>query len=133
MVSLPRVPRSYGALSTHRFHQDASLCWSSGLAHHTRAAAVVLPHHWDESTLRNYPRIYSGYIHLQSCAPQRPASGGTHPLRRVTSRVNCQTWMRCHGSPGLAQVDAQARVSSSHQHENTTFDNGTSLCPSWTT
>ena len=129
MVSLPRVPRSYGALSIHRFHQDASLYWSSGLGNHTRAAVAVRPRHWDEATLRNYPRMYSVYIRMRSCAPQRPTSGGTHLFRRVTCRANCQKWTRCHGSPGLAQVDAPASASSSHQHENTTFNNSTSPCP----
>src|SRR6266446_4074043 len=92
MVNLPRAPLSYGALSIHRFHQGASLCWSSGLADHTRVAVAARPRHWGESTLQNYPRIDSAYIRLRSCAPQRPTSGGTHPLRRVTSRVNCQKW-----------------------------------------
>src|SRR2546425_5165298 len=129
MVSLPRVPQSYGALSIHRFHQDASLYWSSGLENHTGVAAAARPRRWGESTLRNYPRMYSVYIRLRSCAPQFPTSGGTHLLRRVTSRVNCQKWTRCHGSPGLVQVDAPASASSSHQHKNTIFNNSTSPCP----
>jgi hypothetical protein len=129
MVSLPRIPLSYGALSRHRFHQGASLCWSSGLENSTRVAVAALPRHWDAATLRNYPRMYSVYIRLRSCAPQFPTSGGTHLLRRVTSRVNCQKWTRCHGSPGLVQVDAPASASSSHQHKNTTFNNSTSPCP----
>src|SRR5207244_4728362 len=120
MVSLPRVPLSYGALSIDRFHQDASLCWSADLEDHTRAAVAARPRHWGGSTLRNYPRMYSVYIRPRSYAPQRPTSAGTHPLRHVTSRVNYQTWMRCHGSPGLPQVDAQVSASSSYQHENTT-------------
>src|SRR5262245_13755876 len=116
MLSLPRAPLSYGALSIHRFHQDAALCWSSGLEHLTRAAVAALRRHWDEATLRNYPRMYSVYIRLRSFAPQHPTSGRTHLLRRVTSHANCQKWTRCHGSPGLAQVDAPASISS-HQHE----------------
>src|SRR5256885_14385496 len=129
MVNLPRVPLSYGALLIHRFHQDASLCWFSGLENHTLAVVAALPRHWDEATPRNYPRMYSVYIRLRSCAPQRPTSGGTHLLRRVTCRVNCQKWTRPHGSPGLAQVGAPASASSSHQHENTTFNHSTSPCP----
>src|SRR5262249_38176794 len=73
--------------------------------------------------------MYSVYIHLRSCAPQRPTSEGTHLLQRVTCRVNCQKWTRCHGSPGLTQADALASASSSHQHENTTFNNSTSPYP----
>src|SRR5215831_668969 len=117
MVSLPRVPLSYGALSIHRFHQDAFLYWSSGLENHTRVAVAALPRHWDAATLRNYPRMYSVCIRLRSCVPQHPTSGRTHLLRRVTYRVNCQKWTRCHGSPGLAQADAPVRASSSHRHE----------------
>src|SRR2546423_12676268 len=116
MGNLPRAPLSYGALSIHRFHQVAFLCWSSGLETHTRAVVAALLRHWDEAIPRNYPRMYSVYIRLLSCAPQRPTNGGTHLLRRVTCRINCQKWTQCHGSPGLAQVDTPASASS-HQHE----------------
>src|SRR3989304_3567351 len=108
MVNFPPVPRLYGSMLMPRFHRDAPLCWSCDLEDHARAAVVAPPHHWAESTLRNYPRTYSEYIHLRWCAHRHLTSGGTHLLRHVTSRVSCQTWTQCHGSPVLAQVDAQA-------------------------